>query len=163
MERVINFIFGVHNHQPVGNLPHIFEDSYQKAYFPFLKILYKHPTTKFTIHNSGILLEWIAKKHPEYISILKEMVDRGQVEIKTGGFYEPILPIIPDEDRYVQIEKLTKYIEELTGYVPTGMWLTERVWEPHLAQVLSKAKIKHVSVDESHFKLTGFSNLSCPF
>ena len=157
MERVINFIFGVHNHQPAGNLPYIFEDSYQKAYFPFLKILYKHPTTKFTIHNSGILLEWIAKKHPEYVSILKEMVDRGQVEIKTGGFYEPILPIIPDEDRYVQIEKLTKYIEELTGYVPAGMWLTERVWEPHLAQVLSKAKIKHVSVDESHFKLTGFS------
>ncbi len=157
LERVINFIFGVHNHQPVGNLPHIFEDSYQKAYFPFLKILYKHPTIKFTIHNSGILLDWIAKKHPEYISILKEMVDRGQVEIKTGGFYEPILPIIPDEDRYVQIEKLTGYIEELTGYVPTGMWLTERVWEPHLAEVLSKAKIKHVSVDESHFKLTGFS------
>ncbi|GAG75037.1 unnamed protein product [marine sediment metagenome] len=85
------------------------------------------------------------------------MAKYPQVEIKTGGFYEPILPIIPDEDRYVQIEKLTKYIEELTGYVPTGMWLTERVWEPHLAQVLSKAKIKHVSVDESHFKLTGFS------
>ena len=157
MKKVINFIFGVHNHQPVGNLPYIFEDSYQKAYFPFLKILYKHPTIKFTIHNSGILLEWIAKKHPEYISILKEMVDRGQVEIKTGGFYEPVLPIIPDADRYVQIEKLTGYIKELTGYNPTGMWLTERVWEPHLAEVLSKAKIKHISVDESHFKLTGFS------
>jgi len=157
LKKVINFIFGVHNHQPVGNLPYIFEDSYQKAYFPFLKILYKHPTIKFTIHNSGILLEWIAKKHPEYISILKEMVDRGQVEIKTGGFYEPVLPIIPDADRYVQIEKLTGYIKELTGYNPTGMWLTERVWEPHLAEVLSKAKIKHISVDESHFKLTGFS------
>lgn len=154
---MINFIFGVHNHQPVGNSPHIIEDSYQKAYLPFLEILYKHATIKFTIHNSGVLLEWIEKNHPEYISMLNDMVKRGQLEIKTGGFYEPILPMIPDEDRYVQIEKLTNYINKLTGYNPTGMWLTERVWEPHLAQVLSKANIKHISVDESHFELTGFS------
>jgi len=157
LKKAINFIFGVHNHQPVGNLPFIFEDSYQKAYLPFLEILHKHPDVKFTIHNSGILLEWIEKNHPEYISLLKEMVKRDQLEIKTGGYYEPILPIIPDEDRYVQIKKLTGYIKELTGYDSTGMWLTERVWEPHLAEVLSKAKIKHISVDESHFKLTGFS------
>ncbi|GAI22753.1 unnamed protein product, partial [marine sediment metagenome] len=72
MKKVINFIFGVHNHQPVGNSPHIIEDSYQKAYLPFLEILYKHATIKFTIHNSGVLLEWIEKNHPEYISMLND-------------------------------------------------------------------------------------------
>ena len=34
----LKFIFGVHNHQPVGNFDFVFEEAYQKAYRPFLEM-----------------------------------------------------------------------------------------------------------------------------
>ena len=66
MKRV-NFLFGIHNHQPVGNFDFIFEDAYQKSYLPFLESLENHPKIRIAQHYSGILLDWIKENHPEYL------------------------------------------------------------------------------------------------
>jgi hypothetical protein len=43
----IRFIFGVHNHQPVGNFDHVFEHHVREVYLPFLsalvEVLSHHP------------------------------------------------------------------------------------------------------------------------
>lgn len=98
----VNFIFGVHNHQPVGNFGKVFEDLYRQSYEPFLSILHKHPRVKCVFHVTGPLLEWIEANRPEYFRRLKEMTDRGQVELFTGGMYEPILAVLPDRDKVGQ-------------------------------------------------------------
>src|SRR5881397_2437394 len=41
------------------------------------------------------------------------------------------------------------------GARPRGMWLAERVWEPHLPRVLSEAGVEYVLVDDRHFALAG--------
>src|SRR5256886_5146400 len=41
------------------------------------------------------------------------------------------------------------------GVRPRGMWLAERVWEPHLPRVLAEAGVEYVLVDDSHFALAG--------
>ena len=66
------------------------------------------------------------------IERLKRLVDRGQVEIMGGGFYEPILPSIPARDRVGQIRTYTSYLENLFGTRVRGMWIPERVWEQPL-------------------------------
>jgi len=151
----IGFVFGVHNHQPVGNFDFVFEDAYQKAYRPFLEILARHPRIRIALHFSGILLEWIRDHHPDYIDRLRELVRSGQVEMMTGAYYEPILAVIPDPDKRGQICKLTQFVEELTGYRPRGFWLAERVWEPHLPKCLKEAGIDYTIVDDAHFKYSG--------
>jgi alpha-amylase len=40
----INFLFGIHNHQPIGNFDFVFQDAYEKSYLPFLEVLEKFPS-----------------------------------------------------------------------------------------------------------------------
>ncbi len=102
----VNLAIGIHNHQPVGNFDFVFEDAYQKAYVPFLGLLERHPKIRIAQHYSGILFNWLMKHKPEFIPRLKKLVDAGQIEMMTGGFYEPIMSVIPYGDKIGQIKKL---------------------------------------------------------
>jgi len=154
MEKVA-FLFCVHNHQPVGNFPHILENAYEKAYLPFIEVLKKYPFMKLSIHYSGILWDFFKEHHPEFLKTLRKLVERGQLEMLTGGYYEPILPVIPDEDKVGQIERLTQTIQKEMGVTPKGMWLAERVWEPHLPKYLVEAGVEYTVIDDYHFKKAG--------
>jgi alpha-amylase len=156
----ISLALGVHNHQPVGNFDHVISEACERCYQPFFQVLERHPKVKFSVHFTGYLLSFIVANYPEIIHCLKRLADREQIELVTGGFYEPILPIIPDCDKIGQIRKLTDYLVSTftdKGHVPTveGMWLAERVWEPHLPKALVEAGVKYVCVDDSHFKMVG--------
>jgi alpha-amylase/alpha-mannosidase (GH57 family) len=154
----IKFAFVIHNHQPIGNFEHVFEYAFTHSYLPFLDILERHPNFKIGLHFSGILLEWIWQHHPEVFDKLRAMVQKGQVEMLTGGYYEPILAVIPDRDKMGQIKKLTDFLKEKLNAQPEGMWLAERVWEPHLPKPISQAGVKYTIVDDSHFKYSGLSD-----
>jgi 4-alpha-glucanotransferase len=151
----VAFLFCVHNHQPVGNFPDVIENAYQKAYLPFIEILKKFPFMKTSIHYSGVLWDFFRTSHPEFLDTLKELTQKGQLEMITGAYYEPILAVIPDEDKVGQIRRLTRTIQQEIGVTPRGMWLAERVWEPHLPKPLAKAGIEYIAIDDYHFKKAG--------
>lgn len=151
----INFLFGIHNHQPIGNFNSVFEDSFKKCYLPFIKILERHPKIRVSLHYSGCLLEWIENNNPEYFDRIKELVERNQIEILSGGFYEPILSTLPEDDAVNQIQLMTEYIKENFDYYPKGIWLAERIWEPSLPKIISKADMKYTILDDTHFFYTG--------
>jgi len=150
-----NFIFCIHNHQPVGNFEHVIEESYQNAYLPFLRAIEKHPSIKLSFHITGYLLDWLLEHHKEYIEMFREMIQRGQVEMMGGGYYEPILAVIPPQDRIGQIKMMSDRLEELFGKRPRGIWLAERIWEPQLPVYLKEAGIEYVVVDDYHFIKAG--------
>jgi 4-alpha-glucanotransferase len=152
----IKFVFAIHNHQPVGNFDHIAEEAYHNAYLPLVEAAKEVPWFKINLHFTGSLLEWMLKSHPDFIKTVASMAESGQVEVMGGGFYEPILALIPDEDKLGQIRKLSKFVEEYFGRRPRGIWLAERVWEPHLPAAISDAGIEYVVVDDFHFKMSGF-------
>jgi alpha-amylase/alpha-mannosidase (GH57 family) len=154
----IKFAFGIHNHQPIGNFEHIFEKAFRRCYSPFLELLEKYPFFKLSLHNCGILYDWLIKNHPELIEKLKTLVKSGQVEPLTGGYYEPIFPSIPDEDKISQIEKLSYFIQQSFDFKPSGMWVAERVWEPHLPKFFAQAGVGFALLDDSHFKYSGLED-----
>jgi len=145
----------LHNHQPVGNYGFVVEHIYEQAYAPMLDALERHPGVRVAVHNSGCLLDWIATHRPEYPQRLRRLAERGQVELLTGGYYEPILPMVPDADKLGQIGKLSDYVESTMGQRPTGLWLTERVWEPGLPAPLAAAGVGWTLVDDAHFRMVG--------
>src|SRR3990167_585989 len=153
--RLPNFIFCIHNHQPVGNFEHVIEESYQNAYLPFIRAIEKHPSIKLSFHITGYLLDWLLEHHKEYIEMLREMIQRGQVEMMGGGYYEPILAVIPPHDRIGQIQMMSDKLEKLFGKRPRGMWLAERIWEPQLPVYLKEAGIEYGVVDDYHFIKAG--------
>ena len=149
------FALVIHSHQPVGNFDHVIEEAYRKSYLPFAQILLKHPRVRLSLHYSGILLEWLEVRHPEYFDQLRELLGRGQVELLGGGYYEPILPSIPDSDKVAQIRKLADYLTQHWGKAPRGAWVAERVWEPSLARPLAEAGVEYVLLDDTHFLAAG--------
>ncbi|HJZ65582.1 MAG TPA: alpha-amylase/4-alpha-glucanotransferase domain-containing protein [Candidatus Acidoferrum sp.] len=146
----------IHAHQPIGNFEDVFEKCYRSSYLPFAKMLEKHPAVRLGLHYSGPLLIWIEKNHPEYFEQVRALVKRGQVEMVGGGFYEPILAVIPPEDQVEQVTRLASYIEQHFGARPTGAWLAERVWEPQLPSALAAAQVSYSLVDDYHFLSAGF-------
>jgi len=151
----ISFSLAIHNHQPVGNFDHIIAEATDRAYAPMIAALERHPRIRLALHYSGPLLDWLRPHRPDILERVRALVSRGQVEILTGGYYEPILAIIPDADKVAQIRKLTRVVAEEFGYAAEGLWLAERVWEPHLARPLGEAGVRYTIVDDTHFHAVG--------
>ncbi|HKV44010.1 MAG TPA: alpha-amylase/4-alpha-glucanotransferase domain-containing protein [bacterium] len=145
----------IHNHQPVGNFDHVFAEATDRAYAPMIAALERHPAIRLALHYSGPLLDWLRPHRPELLDRVRGLAARGQVEVLTGGYYEPILAIIPDADKRGQIEKLTRAIAAEFGAAAEGLWLAERVWEPHLARPLGEAGVRYTIVDDAHFNAVG--------
>ncbi|UCB57158.1 MAG: DUF1926 domain-containing protein [Candidatus Omnitrophota bacterium] len=151
----MNLLFGVHNHQPVGNFENVFQKANRECYRPFVDTLYNFPSIKCTFHFSGSLIDWLLKNDPGLLKKVKEMLKRGQVEILTGAYYEAVLSVIPQRDRLGQIDMLSGFIKDYFEYEPKGIWLGERVWEPQLVKTLCEAGVKYTILDEAHFRLAG--------
>jgi alpha-amylase len=153
----LRLLFAIHNHQPEGNFGEVFEEAYEACYTRILDALAAHPTVKASLHHTGPLLEWIEQHRPGYFQRLRRLVDSGQVELLGGGFYEPMLAILPERDAVGQIRMMSDYLERHFGQRPRGMWLAERVWEPGLAKVIADAGMRFTLVDDSHFRAAGLA------
>lgn len=154
--KTINFLFAIHNHQPVGNWDHVFHEGWEKCYGPFLRLLERHPFFRVSLHYSGPLLEWLEENQPDFLTRLRALVDQGQVELIGGGFYEPMIAFIPEEDARGQIALLTHYLGEKLSTIPQGFWLPERVWNINLPRILAPTGLKYTIVDDALFRQAGF-------
>ncbi len=144
-----------HNHQPVGQFDYISEHSTNVSYLPLIELLERHPRIKIGMHYSGPLLDWLKQHHAEVVERLHVLIQRKQVEMLSGGYFEPILSALPEEDQIGQIQKMTAELKATLNADANGMWLAERVWEPHLARPIAQAGIRYVIVDDTHFESVG--------
>jgi len=154
----VRLIFALHNHQPVGNFHGVFEAAYRDSYRPFLDVMEDYPDIPFVLHTSGPLMEWLAEHKPEYVARVRAMAQAGRVEILGGGFYEPVLTMIPHRDRVGQVRDYAAYLAETFGVPVRGMWVPERVWEQHLVSALVEAGVEYTALDDFHFQRAGLTD-----
>ncbi len=155
MAKSISLLLGVHAHQPVGNFPFVLDDAHVRCYGPFLRVLHRYPAFRFAIHISGWLLDYLLRRYPDDMVLLREMVQRGQAELVGAGYTEPVLAVIPEVDRMGQLLRMSDQLEQTLGQRPQGAWLTERVWEATVVPSLADAGIGYSTVDDYHFLCTG--------
>ncbi len=148
----------IHNHQPVGNFGWVFEEAFDRAYLPMLECLERHPGIRLAQHYTGPLRDWLLANRPDFFPRLRRLVEQGQVEILSGAYYEPVLASLRDDDKIGQIRKQTEAVRDDFGYPATGLWLAERIWEPHLPRPLAQAGIQYTIVDDTHFKSIGHTD-----
>ncbi len=144
-----------HCYQPVFNFDHEIERAYENAYSPLLKALEGFPGIKASFHFSGNMLEWLERRHPEYIERIRELVRLRRVELISGGYSEPVMVLIPERDREEQLKMNEEIITRIFGVRPRGAWIAERVWEPALAHTLASAGLKYTIVDDYHILRAG--------
>lgn len=165
MNDPIRFCFGLHLHQPVGNFGYVFEQHVCEVYRPFLKHLRANAFFPITLHVSGPLIEWLDQHEPSLLDDIADLASNRRVELLLSGFYEPILASLPRADRLTQVRWMRESLKNRLGADATGLWLTERVWEPDLAADLHDAGVKFALVDDRHFLASGFAreSLHAPF
>lgn len=150
-----NCIIGTYNHVPQGTEESSFEETYQVSWRPFLSALYRFPDISAVLHYSGTVLAWLEARHPEFIMLLEEMATRKQIELLGGGFFAPLLPLVPGPDRLGQIEMLTTYIRKSFGKRPRGCWIQDYAWEPVLASGLEACGFDYTFLQERQFSIAG--------
>ena len=148
----ISLALAIHNHQPVGNFGWVFAEVYDRAYRPMLEALERHPGVRLSLHHTGPLLEWLRAERPDFIVRLRALVERDQIEILGGGYYEPVLVSLPERDRIGQLCRMGDESAALFGRRPKGAWLAERVWEPDLPTSLVAGGYDWTILDDAHFR-----------
>jgi hypothetical protein len=151
----INLVLGSHAHVPYGAETSEFEKVYTSLLRPFVSGLYKYPQIQAALHYSGVLLHWVERSHPELLMLIEDMIARKQVEMLGGGFYEPMLPIIPLQDKIGQIELLTTYLRKQFGKRPQGCWIPSFAWEQGLVSPLAACGMSFTFLGEQQFALAG--------
>ncbi|MEM0002227.1 MAG: alpha-amylase/4-alpha-glucanotransferase domain-containing protein [Desulfurococcaceae archaeon] len=153
-----NFVFILHFHQPHGQLKYINERIFENSYRMLLEVFKQFSDLKFTVHISGPLLIYLKNTHSDWLEEMLKLGDIGTIEFMAGTISEAVLPLVPSDLRLSHITRYIELFESLAGFKPKGFWLPERVWEPWLPEVLAKAGLEYVVIDDSTLRKTGFSH-----
>ena len=156
MTEPLRFVFGLHLHQPVGNFDHVMADHVRDVYRPIIERTSAAGLYPLTLHVSGPLLEWLEAHDTPWLDLIGRLAADGRLELLLAGFDEPILASLPRPDRLEQIGRLREYLKRRFGVTATGLWLTERVWQPEIAADLADAGVEYALVDDRHFLVSGF-------
>ncbi|MGB5965006.1 MAG: alpha-amylase/4-alpha-glucanotransferase domain-containing protein [Sulfurimonadaceae bacterium] len=156
MANKTKLLFGIHMHQPIDNFEWVIKHGVEVCYGPFFEVMSKYPEFRFSVHCSGWLMEQIEHSYPKLYKQIITLAKKGSIEFFSAGYYEPILSVIPSEDRVTQINMLNDSIASAFKQTPKGLWLTERVWESSLIPDLNRAGIEYTVMDDYHFQCAGF-------
>ena len=156
----LSLIFGFHCHLPSdiqrnGNENDLISSKCNFV-IELIDLLNNYKNIKIFFHLSGNLISYLDKKFPNFSGKLRNLLDNHQLELLSGGLYEPIFPFIPKEDRQTQISLMNRLINHTYGYVPQGAWITEHSWEPSIALDLSKSRIQYTCLPKEYFYNAGF-------
>jgi 4-alpha-glucanotransferase len=66
----------MHNHQPVGQADHVFEEIYERSYELMVAALERHPRIRLGLHYTGSLLDWLREHRPEFMRRIARLVER---------------------------------------------------------------------------------------
>jgi len=151
----INLILGSRAHLSASAADDQFEELYRTKLKPFITSLNKYPKIPAVLYYSGALFHRLEQKKPELFLLIKELAARKQLEILGGGFYEPLIPLLPHADKIGQIEMFTTYIRQNFGRKPQGCLLAHSGWEQSLVGVLTTCGMAYTFLTEEQFTAAG--------
>lgn len=122
-----------------------------QAYRPLVDILRRNPEVKITLNLTGSLTEQLAALGMEDVLLgLKELLERGQIELVGSAMYHPILPLLPTDEVRRQIHLQHELHRRVFGdaYQPKGFYPPEMAFAPWLEPLLLELGYEWVILDE---------------
>ena len=109
---------------------------------------------------SGILLEQL--RDPKIVDSYRSIVDipamldnyakTDTIELMGMGYYHPLFPLIPPEDRDDHLSRGRQMMKDVFGRAPRGFWPPEMVFCMEMVPALVKAGYEYVIVDSGHLQ-----------
>ena len=152
----LNVILGFNTHIPLSFSTRekngSSENYHDYIYFTesIIRLLKGFQNIKTNFHLTGNTITFLDNKLPDFCSSIRSLLDKNQIELLGGGIYEPILPLIPREDRQAQISQMSRLLNHLFCYTPQGAWISELIWDPSLIVDISKQSINYICLPKEH-------------
>jgi len=165
--QTLYFAVVLHMHQPRYNLngptyeSDVARDVFNQTLHPYTfpaDILKKYENARVTLNFTGSLIEQLNELQdvgfdPRLNGLwdrYREIEKLGRAKFTGSGYFHPIFPLIPDDDRRRQIEMHLKILQETFGQEPTGFWLPELAFSMKVIPALVDMGIKWTIVDGDH-------------
>lgn len=144
----INFL---HIYQPANIEDHHIKEAVTDSYLRIIRLLEEHSELKFTMNISGCLFDrWEELSFDDLIKRIKNLVERGQIELVGTAAYHPILPLISDQEIEVQIKENEAILKKHFGnnFKPKGFFFPEMAYSSGAAKIVKKMGYEWIIVDE---------------
>jgi len=156
MSKKVNVVLGAYAHLPSGALEAEFELLYRREICPLIQALIKFPKITMAFYYSGVILNWIERRHPELFMLIDDILANKQIEFLGGGFFNPMFPFIAGNDKIGQIEMFNTYLRKQFGKrPPQGCWVSEMAWDQSLILQLNSAGMRYTFLTERYFSAAG--------
>lgn len=140
-----------HIYQPPAWDEDIVRRAADQAYRPLIDILRRHTAVTITLNISASLTEQlVAHGLHDVLDGLRQLVERGQIELVGSAAYHPILPLLPVEEIIRQIDLQDEWQRKVFGklYQPKGFFPPEMAFGKPLERVLIDRGYDWVVLDE---------------
>jgi len=144
----------LHIYQPPTQTEEIVRKVTGESYRTLVRVLREAPGGKITLNISATLTEQLARYGlDDVIRGLRELAERGQIELTGSAMYHPILPLIPKDEVIRQIKLNTDVNQRYFGeiYKPTGFFPPEMCYSYEVAQTVAELGFRWIIVDELSF------------
>lgn len=147
-----------------ANFLHIYQPPTQKEYWvrkianesyrKLISGLRAHPRARLTLNiNAGLTELFDQYGCQDVIAGIKELAERGQVELTASAKYHPFLPLMPAEEIIRQIKLNTETNKKYFGdaYQPVGFFPPEMAYSRDVAEVIAQQGYHWIILDELAF------------
>jgi alpha-amylase/alpha-mannosidase (GH57 family) len=145
----------LHFYQPPTQFPSVLDKICQESYRPLVNVFRQYPEAKATVNINGVLTEMLRDcGHSNIIDGLRELAQRGQIEITGSGKHHPILPLISRVEAKRQIELNRKTNAFFFGdlFKPAGFFPPEMAYSREIVSPVKETGHRWVIV----------SGVACP-
>jgi len=141
----------LHLYQPPYQEKRIIDQIFKESYEKILKVLESNPAAKITLNICASLTEQLARAgYGDFLSRIKELAIKGQVELTGSAGYHALLPLIPKSEIIRQI-KLNEEINQKyfgAAWQPQGFFPPEMAYSKKMAKIIKGQGYQWLVLDE---------------
>lgn len=147
----------LHIYQPPTQTKNILERVTNESYRRILAELKKAPSAKLTLNMPACLIELLDQYgFDDVIKDIRELLERGQIELTGTAKFHPLLPRIPKSEviRQIELDRETKrhYFGEC--YNPKGFFPPEAAYNREIAEIVGGMGFEWILAEELSYSGT---------
>lgn len=129
------------------------EEVIKKCYFPLLKTFSDH-NIKLAIELSGWTLERISELSPDWIKLLRTMIQNNQVELVASGYCQLIGPLAPYKINLKNHQIGLEVYKKILNTHPESVLVNEMAFSNGIAEVYQDIGYKNMIMDGDNLSLS---------